>query len=167
MGDSVFLSSGLKFNIELVLFKSPWAPFNQWHLREDFKRVAKRKELADSLRTHILVLGCVNLVLMPVILLWQILYSFFNYAEVIKREPGSLGVRKWSLYARYYLRWQNKFLTFRFLNPLIRRHFNELEHELSARLSRAYKPATHYMDIFVRSSSLIAWFSLSSKSNET
>jgi len=132
LGDSVFLSSGLKFNIELVLFKSPWAPFNQWHLREDFKRVAKRKELADSLRTHILVLGCVNLVLMPVILLWQILYSFFNYAEVIKREPGSLGVRKWSLYARYYLR-----------------HFNELEHELSARLSRAYKPATHYMDIFV------------------
>ena len=151
LGDSVFLSSGLKFNIELVLFKSPWAPFNQWHLREDFKRVAKRKELADSLRTHILVLGCVNLVLMPVILLWQILYSFFNYAEVIKREPGSLGVRKWSLYARYYLRWEQKFCL---LNPLFLRHFNELEHELSARLSRAYKPATHYMDIFVRSFSL-------------
>jgi len=132
LGDSVFLSTGLKFNIDLVLFKSPWAPFNQWHLREDYKRVAKRKELADSLRTHILVLGCVNLVLMPVVLLWQILYSFFNYAEVIKREPGSLGVRRWSLYSRYYLR-----------------HFNELEHELSARLSRAYKPATHYMDIFV------------------
>merc|ERR1719319_1474211 len=61
LGDSVFLSTGLKFNIDLVLFKSPWAPFNQWHLREDYKRVAKRKELADSLRTHILVLGCVNL----------------------------------------------------------------------------------------------------------
>ena len=29
------------------------------------------------------------------------------------------------------------------------RHFNELEHELLARLSRAYKPATYYMDIFV------------------
>jgi len=132
LGDSVFLSTGLKFNLDLVMFKSPWAPFNQWHLREDYKRVAKRKELADSLRSHILVLGCVNLVLMPVILLWQILYSFFNYAEVIKREPGSLGVRKWSLYGRFYLR-----------------HFNELEHELSARLSRAYKPATYYMDIFV------------------
>ena len=65
----------------------------------------RRKELADSLKTHILILGCVNLVLMPVILLWQILYSFFNYAEVIKREPGSLGIRKWSLYGRYYLRW--------------------------------------------------------------
>ena len=29
------------------------------------------------------------------------------------------------------------------------RHFNELEHELMARLSRAYKPATYYMDSFV------------------
>merc|ERR1719158_1714741 len=132
IGEYVFLSHSLKFNLELLLFKSPWAPFNQWHLREDYKRVAKRKELAATLKSHILILGCVNLVLMPIILLWQILYSFFNYAEVIKREPGSLGVRKWSLFGRYYLR-----------------HFNELEHELSARLSRAYKPATYYMDIFV------------------
>jgi len=132
LGDYVFLSTGLRFNLELILFKSPWAPFNQWHLREDFKRVGKRKELAATLKSHILILGCVNLVLMPIILLWQILYSFFNYAEVIKREPGSLGVRKWSLFGRYYLR-----------------HFNELDHELSARLSRAYKPASYYMDIFV------------------
>ena len=33
--------------------------------------------------------------------------------------------------------------------PNHRRHFNELEHELVVRLSRAYKPATYYMDIFV------------------
>ncbi|XP_023344796.1 autophagy-related protein 9A [Eurytemora carolleeae] len=132
IGDYVFLSSGLKFNLELILFKSPWAPYNQWHLREEYKRVAKRKELADMLQNRILILGCINLILMPLILLWQILYSFFSYAEVIKREPGSLGVRKWGLYGRYYLR-----------------HLNELEHELSARLARAYKPASYYMDIFV------------------
>lgn len=132
MGEHAFLSTGLKFNLELILFKSPWAPFNQWHLREDYKRVNRRKELAESLRTHILILGCINLVLMPVILLWQVLYSFYNYAQIIKSEPGSLGIRKWCLYGRYYLR-----------------HFNELEHELVVRLSRAYKPATYYMDIFV------------------
>ncbi len=86
-------------------FLSLWqAPFNQWHLREDYKRVNRRKELAESLRTHILILGCINLVLMPVILLWQVLYSFYNYAQIIKSEPGSLGIRKWSLYGRYYLR---------------------------------------------------------------
>ena len=56
--------------------------------------------------------GLVYLVLAPLILLWQVLYAFFNYAELIKREPGSLGSRRWSLYGRLYLR-----------------HFNELDHE--------------------------------------
>ena len=43
-------------------------------------------------------------------------------AQVIKREPGSLGARCWSLYGRCYLR-----------------HFNELDHELMSRLSKGYK----------------------------
>ena len=42
--------------------------------------------------------------------------------QVIKREPGSLGARCWSLYGRCYLR-----------------HFNELDHELMSRLSKGYK----------------------------
>ena len=70
--------------------------------------------------------------LMPLIFFWQVLYCFFNYAEVIKREPGSLGVRKWNQYGKLYLR-----------------HLNELDHEFKARLNRAYKPANQYMDIFV------------------
>ena len=102
------------------------------------------------MKTYIIILGCINLILMPVILLWQILYSFFNYAQIIKREPGSLGIRKWSLYGRYYLRSGPGYD----ISPLIikisiLRHFNELEHELLARLSRAYRPAAYYMDIFV------------------
>ena len=51
--------------------------------------------------------------------------------QVIKREPGSLGSRCWSHYGRLYLR-----------------HFNELDHELNARLNRAYSPASKYMNIF-------------------
>jgi len=71
------------------------------------------------------------------IMLWQVLYAFFSYAEVVKREPGSLGTRRWSLYGRLYLR-----------------HFNELDHELQVRLSRAYRPASHYLSGF--SSNLMA-----------
>lgn len=134
----------------------PFAPFvNNWHLKEDYKKVSKRKELADSLSKHILWFAVINFLLCPVILLWQILYSFFTYAEVwpdstwwhllfsywmfhffflcqmIKREPESLGSRCWSLHGRLYLR-----------------HFNELDHELNARLNRAYRPASKYMNIF-------------------
>jgi len=36
--------------------------------------------------------------------------------QMVKREPGTLGSRRWSLYARLYLR-----------------HFNELDHEFNAR----------------------------------
>ena len=84
------------------------------------------------------MLAMINLLLMPLIFLWQILYCFFNYAEVIKREPGSLGVRKWSQYGRLYLR-----------------HLNELDHELRGRLNRAYKPANQYMEIFVSPMSVV------------
>ena len=66
--------------------------------------------------------GIANFILCPVILLWQILYSFYNYAEMIKREPGFFGTRAWSHYGSIYLR-----------------HFNELDHEYVTRLSRGYK----------------------------
>ena len=51
---------------------------------------------------------------------------------MIKRDPGVLGTRRWSNYGKLYFR-----------------HFNELDHELDARLSRAYRPATVYVNSFV------------------
>lgn len=61
----------------------PWSPFeNNWHLKEDYKKLNKRQELARLLSKHILWVGVANFVLCPLILLWQILYSFFNYGEV-------------------------------------------------------------------------------------
>lgn len=132
VGEVVFLSQGLKYNLELILFWGPWAPFeNNWHLKDSYKKPCRREALASELSKHILWVGLANLVFLPVILLWQLLYSFFSYAELIKREPGFLGSRMWSLYGRLYLR-----------------HFNELDHELNARLCRGYRPATQYMNIF-------------------
>ncbi|KAL0105691.1 hypothetical protein PUN28_015870 [Cardiocondyla obscurior] len=132
IGEVIFLTRGLKYNIELLLFWGPWSPFeNNWHLKEDYKKLNKRQELARSLSKHILWVGIANFVLCFLILLWQFLYTFFNYAETIKREPSVLAMRTWSLYGRLYLR-----------------HFNELDHELSARLSRAYRPASKYMNSF-------------------
>lgn len=47
------------------------------------------------LSKNILILGIVNLVLSPVIFLWEILYLFFVYGNLVKREPGFLGSRTW------------------------------------------------------------------------
>ncbi|XP_064613606.1 autophagy-related protein 9A-like [Liolophura sinensis] len=132
VGTCSFLSIGLKYNIEIILFWGPWSPFeNNWKLRDEYKNMHNRKRLAEQLAKRILWIGIANFILCPVIFLWQILYSFFRYAELIKREPGALGVRRWSNYGRLYLR-----------------HFNELDHEFTARLNRGYKPATMYMNIF-------------------
>nr|XP_061824103.1 autophagy-related protein 9A-like [Nerophis lumbriciformis] len=133
LGDSVFFTRGLKYNFELIFFWGPGSLFeNEWSLKSEYKRGGNRLELADRLASRILWIGVANLLLCPVILVWQILYAFFSYTEVIKREPGSLGARCWSLYGRCYLR-----------------HFNELDHELMSRLSKGYKAASKYMNCFL------------------
>ncbi|XP_053116346.1 autophagy-related protein 9B isoform X2 [Hemicordylus capensis] len=132
LGEGVFLTQGLKYNLELLFFWGPGSLFQgKWNLQPQYKRAGARLELARRLGRSMLLLGLANLLLCPFILVWQVLYAFFSYTEVLKREPGSLGARRWSLYGRLYLR-----------------HFNELDHELQARLSRGYKPASKYMNSF-------------------
>uniref|UniRef100_A0A8C4NC76 Autophagy-related protein 9 n=1 Tax=Eptatretus burgeri TaxID=7764 RepID=A0A8C4NC76_EPTBU len=132
MGSIIFLTQGLKYNLELLLFWGPDAPFQSaWSLRPEYKRSISRLELAERLSRNILWVGLANLALCPLVLVWQVLHAFFRYAEVLKREPGSLGARRWSLYGQLYLR-----------------HLNELDNELRARLSHGYKHATRYMDSF-------------------
>lgn len=131
VGPKTVLSQGLKYNLEFLFFKGPWATFNQWHLRDEYKKTSHKKELVESLQRKIAFVALGNLIMMPVILLWQVLNSFFSHAELIKRKPELLSHRTWSLYSQFYLR-----------------HFNELDHEFKSRLNRAYKPATKYMDLF-------------------
>lgn len=132
LGPVVYLTQGLKYNLELILFWFPGAPFeNTWHLREEYKRPANRDMLAQQLARRILWVGLVNLVLLPLVLAWQVMYFFYSYTDLIKREPGVLGLRTWSPYGRLFLR-----------------HFNELDHELNTRLCRGYRPACQYMSIF-------------------
>ncbi|XP_061413226.1 autophagy-related protein 9A-like isoform X1 [Lethenteron reissneri] len=131
-GESALLTQGLKYNLEMLLFWGPGAPFQSaWSLRPEYKRAGCRLELAERLGRTILLVGLANLVLCPLVVVWQVLHAFFRYAEVLKREPGSLGARRWSLYGQLYLR-----------------HLNELDHELRARLGRGYRHAARYMDSF-------------------
>ena len=97
-----------------------------------YKRRACREDRASDLKKRILYLGIVNLLALPLIFIFQAMWTFFNYLAVIRREPGLLGMRKWSLYSTFYLR-----------------HYNELNHQFKERLSRAVKPANRYMESFL------------------
>ncbi|XP_056007904.1 autophagy-related protein 9A-like isoform X2 [Ostrea edulis] len=132
IGECAFYSIGLKYNLDFILFWGPWSPFeNYWKLKDEYKIYHKRKQLAEELSKRIMWIGIANFAFSPLILMWQILYSFFRYADTLKREPSMLGSRRWSNYARLYLR-----------------HYNELDHEFDARLNRGYRLANKYMDIF-------------------
>ncbi|XP_002092231.3 autophagy-related protein 9A [Drosophila yakuba] len=131
-GEVVSLSRGMLFNIDLILFRGPGSPFqNNWQLRDEFAVRSNQTELAQRLSKLILGVALLNLVLAPVIFVWQLIYFSFSYANILRKEPGALGLRTWSNYGRLYLR-----------------HFNELDHELDARLNRAYDYADRYLNSF-------------------
>ena len=133
LGQLICLTTGFKYNFEFLFFWGPFAPFtNGYQLRPEFKIFSKREDLTAELSKSILILGLLNLILSPVIFIWQLLQFLYNYTELIKRDPGVLGIRRWSNYGKLYFR-----------------HFNELDHELEARLSRAYKPSVLYLSSFI------------------
>ncbi|KHN81721.1 Autophagy-related protein 9A [Toxocara canis] len=133
MGPIPYLSNGLKLNLEWLLFWGPWSPWEgPYALKDDYKHQHNIARLTSEMEGTIFYMGIANLVFFPLILLYQILYSFFSYAELVKREPGALGMRRYSNYGRSKIR-----------------HFNELDHELRMRLSRSHRAAQQYMDQFI------------------
>jgi autophagy-related protein 9 len=131
-GEKVFCTQGLMYNYRHILFHGPKGAFkDSYHLKEEYRDGKKRNEVAKSLQNYIAVVALVNLIFAPVIFVYQILVSFFTYAELAKRQPGSFGTRKWSQYGRLYLR-----------------HYNELDHDLDFRLSTSYKKASEYISHF-------------------
>lgn len=133
VGERAFLTEGMKYNLKMILFWGPGSPFqNNWKLRDEFRNPANRFPLASRLARRIFWIGIANFVLSPFIFIWVILYSFFTYAEMVKREPDTFGARRWSSYGKLFFR-----------------HFNELDHEIQTRLSKAYEPASKYMNLFV------------------
>ncbi|XP_039086675.1 autophagy-related protein 9B isoform X2 [Hyaena hyaena] len=128
-GSAAFLSRGLALNVDLLLFRGPFSLFRGgWELPDAYKRSDQRGALAARWRRTVLLLAAVNLALSPLVLAWQVLHAFYSHAELLRREPGALGTRRWSRLAHLQLR-----------------HFNELPHELRARLARAYRPAAAFL----------------------
>ena len=132
-GDYFYVSTGLKACLEMILFwRGPFSPFDSsWHLRDDYRRAENRDRLAQGLRQRAAFLGVINFVFLPIIFLWQLLYLFLSYTQLIRKDPTWLGARRWSHYGKLY-----------------GRLFNELDHQLEGRMQRAYPHARSYMQSF-------------------
>ncbi|CAG2176711.1 unnamed protein product [Oppiella nova] len=124
VGELTYLTKGLQFNFQLLLFRTSLFE-NNWKLKDEVKSGTNRLICAQKLEKYIILFAIINLILFPMVSLWQLLYIIYTYAEAIKRDPSmALGSRGWSL------------------------HFNELDHQLNERLNSGYKAATKYMNSF-------------------
>lgn len=133
IGESTFFTQSFLYNCQLLFFRGPFKSIfeENWLISDDVKNNSHRQLVAKKLERNIMILALINLLLSPVLLVWQILYFFYSNAALVKRDPVVLGLRNWSLFARWFCR-----------------HFNELDHQLNDRLNHAYKPAKNYMDAF-------------------
>ncbi|KAH7645986.1 autophagy-related protein 9a-like protein [Dermatophagoides farinae] len=132
LGEYIYFTSGLEFNFRILLFRGVFSLFDKnWRLRDEIKSPAERLECARRFSNRCLAVGLLNLILLPMIFLWQSLYAFYTYVEAAKREPTIFALRTWSRYGQWFCR-----------------HFNELDHEVDERLNRAYRPAVRYMNSF-------------------
>ncbi|PIO62037.1 autophagy protein Apg9, partial [Teladorsagia circumcincta] len=96
-----------------------------------YNRILRFKNYLVALVNTVAMYGFLNLIFFPLIFLYQILYAFFTLSELIKRRRDALGMRRYSNYGRYRVR-----------------HFNELNHELTARLNRSHVHANAYLNQF-------------------
>ncbi|VIO97685.1 Autophagy protein Apg9 containing protein [Brugia malayi] len=133
IGSMPYLPNGLKMNLEWLLFYGVWSPWKgPYELKEEYKHPQNIFRLADELDSAILKMAIGNFIFFPLVFVYQVLYFFFTYGELLKRDPGSFAMRRYSNYGRNKLR-----------------HFNELDHELRIRLSKSHRAATQYMEQFL------------------
>ncbi|VDM98324.1 unnamed protein product [Thelazia callipaeda] len=159
IGSMPYLPNGLKMNLEWLLFYGVWSPWKgPYELKDEYKHsqnisrlgmiyfwIVMRFEnisnegtmatiffLANELESGILKMAIGNFIFSPLVFIYQVLYFFFTYGELLKRDPSSFTMRRYSNFGRSKLR-----------------HFNELDHELRLRLSRSHRAATQYMEQFI------------------
>ncbi|GAA5912920.1 autophagy protein ATG9 [Sporobolomyces salmoneus] len=105
-------------------------------VREMVLKEKKREELIKALRNRFILVGLLNAVFAPFIVVYLLIYSFFRYFEgrpEYHKNPSTLSSRQFTPLAIY------KF-----------RSFNELEHEFLLRLSTIRPLANLYLSSYPR-----------------
>ncbi|KAI9348141.1 autophagy protein Apg9-domain-containing protein [Obelidium mucronatum] len=107
-------------------------------LRRRFLKSNHRRRLVIGLQQRFELMGILNLLFSPFLLVIAILYSLFKYAEEYQKSPASLGARQYTLQAQWTLR-----------------EFNELPHTFQTRLNRSYPLAVKYLDQFRKQKTIL------------
>lgn len=98
-------------------------------VKEIFLKERSRDNLIEELKKRFIFMGLLNVILVPFIVPYLLIYSFFRYFEEARSNPSAISSRRYTPYAEW------KF-----------REFNELPHLFTRRLDTSYPTANMYLD---------------------
>lgn len=135
-GNYMFLSKYLEWTLHKCIFNYFFDSNSQLKKKfiTDANTVFHHDDIVgfkDELKHRFKTMTIINIVCLPFILLFQLTYFFFKYAEEYRQEPHLLGLRQYSHYSRW------KF-----------REYNELPHIFDNRLNMSYDDACKYISHF-------------------
>ncbi|BGP43795.1 autophagy protein atg9 [Rhodotorula kratochvilovae] len=107
-------------------------------VRRAFLSDRNKGELVEALRRRFILMGLINAVFAPFIVLYLLTYSFFRYFEEYHKNPSSIGSRQFTPLARW------KF-----------REFNELPHHFQQRLALAHPLADQYINHYPKAKTVL------------
>lgn len=118
------LGKSLEWNIRFCVLNSMFHD-ETFTIPESFFREPER------LRRLLVRMACANLILMPFILIFMIIFFFLKNAEELHSRRSYLGPRQWSSLAQWMFR-----------------EFNEVPHVFKARLNASHEDALAYISQF-------------------
>ncbi|BGP66174.1 hypothetical protein NBRC10512_001448 [Rhodotorula toruloides] len=130
------LTQTLEWNLSFCLLGFLFGRDGQ--VRRAFLSERNKKELVEALRRRFILMGLINAVFAPFIVLYLLMYSFFRYFEEYHKNPSSIGSRQFTPLARW------KF-----------REFNELPHHFQQRLALAHPLADQYINHYPKAKTVL------------
>ncbi|GAA5997659.1 autophagy protein ATG9 [Rhodotorula paludigena] len=130
------LTQTLEWNLSFCLLGFLFGRDGQ--VRRAFLSERNKGELVEALRRRFILMGLINAIFAPFIVLYLLFYSFFRYFEEYHKNPSSIGSRHFTPLARW------KF-----------REFNELPHHFQQRLALVHPLADQYINHYPKAKTVL------------
>lgn len=127
--DIPIFTRGMEWNIQYCIMNFIFD--DRMKLKADFRDPDKRIHLANDLKKRLMVMGILNIFLLPFLFLFLLFYGLFKYGQDIYKNPTIISNREWTLMAE----WRFK-------------EFNELPHVFIERMKLSSKFADEYLQQF-------------------
>ncbi len=120
-------SSLMEWNLSYCIFSNIFDDKNQ----VSHKLFSNTEKMKKDIRKNMIMISLLTFIFMPFLMLYVFFYSLLKYGANFYNHPSKIVARQWSLKAR----WQY-------------RYYNELKHNLDARLDIAAVYAKEYCNLF-------------------